>query len=148
MVVPSSLPMRLSALLLASIACATSHGTEPLVEQRPIVHVAGLGVSGSVLDVPPVVRPAVPFAITYAVFWSSSCTKHRAPEVSRSGDILLILPKLAPLPRDAVCTEDIATIPHTISATWPAPSAALRVVVRGYRFDGTGVDIVRTIRVE
>ncbi|MBK8247814.1 MAG: hypothetical protein IPK85_10510 [Gemmatimonadetes bacterium] len=141
--------MRLPALLvLAAAACATPHTTEPGVEPRPVVETQAFGANGTVLDVPTVVRAGATFTIRYAVFGSSSCLKHRVPETSVGTDFFLILPRLQPVGPNTPCTDDLATVTNTITASWPTPIAELRVIVRGYRFDGTGVDVIRRIRVE
>jgi hypothetical protein len=140
--------MRFLSLVLLSAACATSHGTEPGVEPRAVVETSAFGANGTVLDVPAVVRAGATFTIRYAVFGSSSCLKHRVPETSVGTDFFLILPRLQPIGPNTACTDDLATVTNTITASWPAPIAELRIIVRGYRFDGTGVDVVRRIRVE
>lgn len=142
-------PMRLSALLaLAAAACASPHATEPGVEPRPVVETAAFGTNGTVLEVPAVVQAGAAFTIRYAVFGSSSCLKHRVPDTSAGPDFFLILPRLQPVGPNTPCTDDLATVTNTITASWPTPIAELRIVVRGYRFDGTAVDVVRRIRVE
>jgi hypothetical protein len=140
--------MRLPFLLLFSVACATPHGVDPGVEPRAVVETGAFGPNGTVLEVPAVVRAGAAFTIRYAVFGSSSCLRHRAPETSVGTDFFLILPRLQPIPPNTPCTDDLATVTNTITASWPTPIAELRIVVRGYRFDGTGVDVVRRIRVD
>lgn len=140
--------MKNPLLALISLGCATAHPTEPLYQPPSVVETAAFGSNGQVLEVPATVRAGVPFAVTYATFGSSSCSRHRTPETSAGADFLLILPRLAPIQPGTPCTDDLATVRHTITATWPTPIAELRVIVRGVRFDGTGVDVVRRIRVE
>lgn len=135
-------------MALLAFGCADAHPTAPLYQPPAVVETAAFGSNGQVLEVPATIRVGVPFAITYATFGSSSCSRHRAPETSVGADFLLILPRLAPVQPGVGCTDDLATVRHTISATWLAPIPELRIIVRGVRMDGTGVDVVRRIRVE
>lgn len=140
--------MRPPFLALLALGCASAHPSEPSYQPPSVIEMPGFGSNAQVLEVPATVRAGIPFAITYATFGSSSCSRHRTPETSAGADFLLILPRLAPIPPGTPCTEDLATVRHTISMTWPTPIAELRIIVRGVRFDGTGVDVVRRIRVE
>ncbi len=135
----------LTAFGLSALACADSHGTVQLIEQRPVIEVPGAATVSNVFEVPATITPGQAFTITYATFGSSSCSIHLAPEVSAGSDFLLVIPRLKPIGPGMACTDDIAVNRHTITTTWPgARVPQLRVILRGYRFDGTGVDVIRT----
>lgn len=130
---------------LIALACAESHGTVPSLEQRPVIEVPGAATFSNVFEVPATIAPGQAFPVTYATFGSSSCSRHLAPEVSSGADFLLIIPRLAPIGPNTACTDDLAINRHTITLSWARTRVPqLRVILRGYRFDGSVVEIQRT----
>lgn len=135
-----SIVRRFLPLLLA--ACARSHGTEPPFLPPVWIELPGFQ---SVFDVPASVTRGTSFPVTYAVFGSSSCTRFRPPETSAGLDFLLIIPRLEPVPAGTACTDDLATVRQTITLTWFGNRSDFRVLLRGTRADGTGVELSRQV---
>ena len=133
--------------VLATLGCAESHSPGPLVPPRPVIELPGLTPGAVVFEVPATAAAGIPFAVTYATFGSSSCSKHLAPERVVGAATLRITPQLAAVAANTPCTDDIGTIRHTIMVSWPSRTEPLLLVLRGYRFDGSTVEVTRTVQV-
>lgn len=129
--------------------CATPHAPVPLIEQRAVIEIPRLFPGNSVFDVPATAVFGQGIPVAYATFGSSSCSRHLAPEVTYGADFIRIAPRLQPLAPNTACTDDLATNRHSTVVSWTdARVSDLRVLLRGYRFDGTTLELERRIRLQ